>query len=317
MRASVQCATGTTADVPEAWTSCTFAATAWDPSLKRREHAMLAQARVGRAEQAWSYTSPAGHVTSAWLTLNAWDTEFFGVPMAVLGLEGNVDAVAIDALLPCVIDYASATGVRHIRTSQRAGEPTVLHGLQRHGFHVRWASVQIACDTRALSPNPPPCPPGLRFVEATEDHLPDLLAAARCMAPYNWPELEPTLPDAARKRYLSQRIENCVTTSYANQALVALWRDKPVGLHASATGTHDSLIDVGRPFAYVRETFVTPDTPPRLGAHMIRAALHGLRSEAQIVTGRVRLDGRAMLNTALASGYDIAGDELLLSRAAT
>jgi hypothetical protein len=303
------------AGVPDSWTTSTFAATAWDPGLKRKEHALVARRRVLKAGKAWTCANPAGRTACAWLTVNAWDTEFFGVRMAVLGLEGNVDGPALDLLLPLVIAHASRESIVHIRTSQRAGAPSTLHALQRHGFHVRWASVQIACDTRTLCAGAPPCPPGLRFTEATDSHLPELLAAARCMAPFNWPEFDPALPGAARRGYLAQRIENCLTTPFANSAIVALWRDRPVGLHASATCTHDDEVNVGRRFAYVRETFVTPDTPPRLGAHLIRASLHALRDQVQLVTGRVRLDGRAMLDAALASGYEIVGDELLLTRA--
>lgn len=299
--------------VPDSWLDVTFASTAWDPTLKPREHARLASARVLGANHAWACTDDADRLACCWLASCDWDTAFFGIKMAVLGLEGHVDDEALNTLLPMARAHAAKAGIQHVRTSQRAGAPRVLQGLQRHGFEVRWASVQIACDTRTLRDAVPTPPPGLRFVTATTEHLPELTSASRRVGPYNWPEFDPALPEEARQRYVAQRIENCISTPYASKAIVALWRERPVGLHASAILTHDPSLEVGAPFAYVRETFVAPDAPPRLGAHLIRAALHRLRENVRQVTGRVRLDGRAMLNTALGEGHRIVGDEILLN----
>ena len=213
---------------------------------------------------------------------------------------------------PLVMGHARAQGIQHLRTSQRAGAPERLATLQEHGFAVRWASVQIACDTRLLRPSDA-LPEHLTFTTDAAEHLPELLAIARDLPPYNWPEFEPGLPAGARARYVEQRLENCVLTPYADHCLVALWRGRPAGFHASALSAHGGLETIGHPFAYVRETFVAPNAPPFLGHHLLRRALCELRDVARHVTGRVRLDGLAMLNTALGAGYRIAADELLLA----
>ncbi|MDP6946968.1 MAG: HIT domain-containing protein [Myxococcota bacterium] len=311
MTGAVGPATDVLQRVPETWLQRAFTATAWDPTLKRSEHAELARRRVLGADHAWAYTAADGQTACAWMSARPWDTEFFGIEMALMGLEGDVHFDAVQALLPMVFEQARRDGVRHLRTPQRAGSPETLHALQSHGFQLRWASVQIACDTRTLAPTRATPPPELRFVDGTPDHLPSLLAAARRVGPYNWPEFDEALAPSKRSHYVAQRIENCLLTPFADQSMVALWRDRPVGLHASATCTHEfagEIGQIGRDFAYVRETFVAPDCPPHIGAHLLRTATRALGETVRYATGRVRLDGLSMLNTSLTSGYRIVGN---------
>ena len=254
---------------------------------------------------------PGGEVTCAWLSRNQWDTAFFGVPMGTLGLEGPLNEDALRLLLPVALEEAAALGLEHLRTSQRAHTPEGIGILQEYGFRVRWSSVQIAYDTRQAG-RPPRHKEPLRFEECGPEHLPALLSLARKLEPYNWLEFERALPQAARDRYLTQRIENCVLTDYADRAVVAIWRDRPIGLHASSTVAHSCV--PGRPFAYVRETFIGPGAPLGLGQQLLRAAVTGLAPDIRVVTGRVRINGHAMLSAALSVGYTIVSDEVLLTR---
>ena len=300
----------------QAWRTPLSAASAWDLTLTPQEQATLARERTRRASSAWACVDGQGKLSAAWVQHSSWDSEFFGIKMGVLGLEGRLCAAALSALLERVDKHASEEGYAHLRCAQRAGAPEALNALQRHGFHFRWASLQIVCDTRTISSVAPRRPAGLTFELAQPEHLEALQEAARSIGPYNWPEFDPELPKAGRERYVPTRIRNCVLSDYADHTLVALWRGRPVGFHASAITQHAPGLPVGQPFAYVKETFVSPSAPANLGAHLIRNALFELRPHTQHVTGRVRLDGRSMLNTSLSAGYTtIAGDEVLMSRA--
>jgi hypothetical protein len=295
------------------WRALKHTATSWDLTLNPKQHAELAIRRLLKAEHQWAIRHEDGRVAGAWLNPLPWDTEFFGLSMATMGLEGELSSASVRRLVQPALVEVAAEGVRHIRLSLRAGAYAALDTLQDLGFRLRWVSTQITCDTRRLPSELKTFPAGLDCVPAEPRHFAALEAIIRQIGPYNWPEFDPSLPEAARRRYVPQRLKNCLETDYADESLVALWRGQPVGFHASATTTHHELAPEPPPFAYVRDTFVSPTAPPNIGSHLIRAALHSHIGRARQVTGRVRLDGQAMLNTAIACGYLVTGDEVLLT----
>jgi hypothetical protein len=309
---SVEVSDGLRRVLPD-WSLLGRAATSWDLTLRPTAHAELSLGRLLRADHHWAIGHEDGRTAGAWLSALPWDTTFFGLPMATVGLEGHQGADTVQRLVPMALQEAAAQGVRHLRVSLRAGDYEALEALQGLDFRVRWVSTQITCDTRRLPQQLAPFPPGLDCVEANTSHLPELEAVSHQIGPYCWPEFDQALPLAARRRYVMQRITNCITTDYADAAIVAIWKGRAVGFHASKVATHPLRAATSQPYAYVRDTFVSPKAPPNVGAHLIRAALHGQIGQAQQVTGRVRLDGRAMINTALGCGYRVTGDEVLLS----
>jgi len=248
-----------------------------------------------------------------WLAPSPWDAQFFGVPMATVGLEGDQDPQAIESLVPIVLEEAIRLGLVHLRISMRTGSHGAVEAMQAAGFRVRWVSAQITCDTRRLAGRASALPEGLECEDASTAHLAPLEEICKQLAPYCWPELDPSLPRTAREAYVMERVLNCVTTDYADSALVLLWKGRVVGFHASKVGSHALTSGAAPPYAYVRDTFVSPTAPPSTGVHLIRQALLRHVGIARQVTGRVRLDGRSMLNAALSNGYSITGDELLLS----
>ncbi|MGB0589491.1 MAG: hypothetical protein ACPGU1_07420 [Myxococcota bacterium] len=296
-----------------AWGALGHATTSWDLTLRPTAHAELSLGRLMGGEERWAISHSDGRIAGAWLSSLPWDTSFFGLPMATIGLEGQQCAEAIRILVPKAINAAARLGIQHVRVAQRAGAYEAIEALQALGFRVRWVSTQITCDTRRLPQELAPFPAGLTCVDATPEHLGELAAVSRQIGAYCWPEYDPVLPEQARRAYVMQRITNCITTDYADTAVVALWRGRVVGFHASAVATHALQGSSSSPYAYVRDTFVSPKAPPNVGSHLIRAALHGQIGLAQQVTGRVRLDGRAMINTALDCGYRVTGDEILFS----
>ena len=288
-------------------------ATAWDLTLRPTEHAELSLARFTAAPYRFAAQHQDGRICAMWLSPSPWDAQFFGVPMATLGLEGAQDSGALEVLLPLVIEEATRLGLVHLRISMRTGSHGAIEATQAAGFRVRWVSAQITCDTRRLKGTPNALPDGLECHEAEVSHLAALEGICDQLAPYCWPELDPALPNEAREGYVMERVLNCVTTDYADSAQVLLWRGRVVGFHASKLQRHDLTSAKAPPFAYVRDTFVSPTAPPTTGVHLIRQALLRHVETARQVTGRVRLDGLSMLNAALSNGYSITGDELLLS----
>jgi hypothetical protein len=302
-------------------------ATAWDVSLNREAHGRLLVLDVARATKAgmgWVAQQGARILGVATLEPLAWDTAHFGLSMHRLThlIVGAEPSAAGHQLLSEVITAARERSIGHIQTTldaNRAHAPNSPHGgdtdlatLQAHGFQVRWGALRVMRHITAV-----PCdvtvPPQVRFEQATLQDLPALTEVVKRLSPYNWLELDPTLPLTQRKTYVQARLRGCIETDFADLCLIAYHRDRPLGFNASKFMTHDPRVQADVQWSYERDTFVAPEAPPGLGSLMVRAVSDRLSPSIRYIRGRIRINGVAMLRVVRQAGYDVEGGDYLLT----
>lgn len=301
--------------------------TAWDLSLSREDHGKLlvtAVNDVARSGRGWLARDGNGVAGIATLEPLPWDTDHFGIPMHRLShlLLGGDQVATGRALLTAIVEEAVHQGVAHIQhaldadqghTPLSGGEAlTTMALLQAHGFQVRWSALRVIRHVTAEAV-PAGGHPDVQFGVAGPEHLATLSEVTGRLAPYNWLEVDPTLPPAPRRTYVRERLRGCIETDFADLCLVATHRGRALGFNASKLMAHGDAVDSTHRWSYERDTFVAPEAPPGLGAMLVREAVNRLSSRIRYIRGRIRINGVAMLRVVRRSGYDVEGGDFMLT----
>ena len=266
--------------------------------------------RLATGRAVYVRVGPGGRARGVlWVDDLAWDTAFFGVPRAQVGLfayEREALAQGVDDLRRLL----RARGTGHAHMALDAGRVDTLVALQTGGWRLVWTYLRMTCVLSSPRAHPPldayhkrP----LRLVPARAEHIEALADIAARSGRWAWCEDDEALPAEARSRYTETLIRNALSGACADFAFTLLDGEQVVGADASAL----RHVEVGaRTLRVAYERFSLVDAERRgrrLGSFLMRGVVRLLEGRVDVVTGQVRVHAPHMLRALLGQGFVPAG----------
>jgi hypothetical protein len=146
----------------------------------------------------------------------AWDSEFFGVPIARAELTG-----ATDEVLRAIEAEARAEGVACLYGSLDPSDEAVGYLVQTFGY--RLVEVAITFDRPAMPFTPKPSPTKVR--RGKPDDLPDLEPAIKTLAPWSRFAADPRFGTDAARRMHEAWMERAARDTDDERALYVAYDD--------------------------------------------------------------------------------------------
>lgn len=139
---------------------------------------------------------------SAWIALDRFDTDCFGLPMAKIEAARGEDRYGA-GLLRAVVQRATDLGWRHLAARVPCDRPRLAQALEQAGFY--WVDATVVLSRRLPADLPDPDP---RIVEGKGDHLGSLQSIARGAFAQSRYHTDPFLPPEGRSRLTDAWVAN-------------------------------------------------------------------------------------------------------------
>ncbi|MGM0578420.1 MAG: hypothetical protein ACQEXJ_22030 [Myxococcota bacterium] len=298
-----------------------FGPGAWLPSGESALIPHMAREALATAlakGRGWIARGPHGVEGVATFRSLAWDTAFFGVRRGLVPLFA-AEAEAIRPLAEAITRDLRGAHAGHVHTLVDARQFETLDVLQACGWRLAASAVRIVAPSQRIDPAelawPPDTPAGLECVPYAPEHLEPLLEIARRLGPMSWLQRETRLPEGPRRAYTTEMTRNCLTSDFADEAVVLLDRGRPVGVEA---GKIFSLPPARsrRRYTFERVAFIDPACRGRrLGGLLLRCYIRAVMPHADYLTGRVLLENAPMMRSLYyASVRPVHGQHYLVLR---